>query len=171
MVAVNSPGDHCGSPADAAVTRCRGAGLAVLTADCAPVALSSPEGVIGIAHAGWRGLLAGVVEAAVAAVRELGGTQVYAALGPCIRPHGYRFSESDLELLIARFGRGVRSCDEAGNPALDLPAAVSSALGMSGATLVASSACCTHCSPDHWSWRARADTGRQATVVWRPVER
>jgi polyphenol oxidase len=115
--------------------------------------------------------MAGVVEAAVAAMRDLGAGEVCGALGPCIRPHAYRFSPSDLECVAARFGPAVEAVDQAGDPALDLPAAVACALGAAGATLVADAGTCTHCSHGHWSWRARADSGRQATVVWKPVDR
>jgi copper oxidase (laccase) domain-containing protein len=143
----------------------------VLTADCAPVGLSSPEGVTGVLHAGWRGLMAGVVGATVGAMRALGATRVVAGLGPCIWPHAYRFSEGDLAGLVSVFGPAVRSADADGCPALDLPAAVAVALDRAEATLEANSGICTHCSDDHWSWRARRDQGRQATVVWRPSAR
>lgn len=165
---VEEPGGCQGAEADAAVTACRGAALAVMSADCAPVALSSPEGVVGIVHAGWRGLLGGVVEAAVGAIWDLGAREVFAALGPCIWPHAYEFSPGDLEVLAQRLSPGVRATTSSGHPALDLPAAVGAALERSGASLVAVSQTCTHCSPVHWSWRARSDRGRQATVVWTP---
>jgi copper oxidase (laccase) domain-containing protein len=168
VVVVDRPGANRGQEADAAVTCCAGAGLVVLTADCAPVGLSSPEGVAGVLHAGWRGLMAGVVGATVAAMRALGATRVQAALGPCIWPHAYRFSDGDLADVVSAFGPAVRSVDAAGSPALDLPAAVAVALERSGAALVAKAGICTHCSDDHWSWRAGRDQGRQATVVWRP---
>jgi hypothetical protein len=168
VVVVDGPGTGRGQEADAAVTTCAGAALAVLTADCPPVALSSPDGVVGIVHAGWRGLMAGVVEAAVSAMRALGAGEVSAALGPCIHPHAYRFSANDLAAVVSRFGAAVAARDDAGQPALDLPAAVGIALRRAGAVLVADAGTCTHCSPDHWSWRARADQGRQATVVWMP---
>jgi len=169
VVVVKRPRDSCGSRADAAVTASAGAGLVVLTADCAPVALSSLEGVVGIAHAGWRGLLGGVVEEAVSAMRRLGASQVFAALGPCIHAHAYAFSPEDLEPLVARLGPGVRGVDENEGPALDLPAAVAAALARAGAELFAVAGTCTHCSQEHWSWRARRESGRQATVVWKPV--
>ncbi len=167
VVVVGQPGEHSGEQADAAVTTCAGAALAVFTADCAPIGLASPEGVAGAVHAGWRGLVAGVVEAAVSAMRSLGASEVVAGLGPCIAPHAYRFSPAELDKVAARLGPSVRSVDAAGEPALDLRAAVRAALERAGARLVASSPTCTHCSADHWSWRARRDTGRQATVVWR----
>ncbi|MBO0731516.1 MAG: polyphenol oxidase family protein, partial [Acidimicrobiaceae bacterium] len=104
VVTVASPGEGSGEPADGAVTTCPGAALAVLTADCAPVALASPEGVVGVAHAGWRGLLAGVIEATVEAMRALGARRVDAVLGPCIRPACYAFGAEDLEIVAARLG-------------------------------------------------------------------
>ncbi len=168
VVVVERPGANRGQEADAAVTCCADAGLVVLTADCAPVGLSSPQGVVGVLHAGWRGLMAGVVGATVGTMRALGATRVEAALGPCIWPHAYRFGDGDLAEVVSVFGPAVRSVDGEGYPALDLPAAVAVALERAGAALVAKAGICTHCSGDHWSWRAGGDHGRQATVVWRP---
>ena len=78
--------------ADALVSAASSTALAVLTADCASIALGSPEGVFGAVHAGWRGLVDGVVERAVKAMRDNGATEVVAALGPCIGPECYEFS-------------------------------------------------------------------------------
>jgi len=157
-----------GDEADAAVTAEAGVALAVLTADCAPVAFASREGVIGLAHAGWRGLFAGVIEATVVAMRALGAGEIMAVLGPCIGPECYPFGAGDLDEIARRLGDGVRARDRAGAPALDLPAGVRVALDRAGATLVGDARICTACSRDHWSWRARADRERQATVAWRP---
>ncbi|HIC29219.1 MAG TPA: hypothetical protein EYO85_07255, partial [Rhodospirillales bacterium] len=69
-----------------------GLALGVLTADCAPILLADPvAGVIGAAHAGWRGALAGIVEAAVAAMAALGARRgrIAAAIGPCIGRDSY----------------------------------------------------------------------------------
>src|SRR5674476_1670641 len=66
-----------------------GTALCVLTADCAAIALASAEGVCSAVHAGWRGLVAGVVEAAVTAMRDLGASDVTASLGPCIHAPCY----------------------------------------------------------------------------------
>ena len=170
VVVVDRPGGCSGAAADAAVTSCPGAGLAVLSADCAPVALSSEEGVIGIVHAGWRGLLGGVVEAAAEAMERLGARGLFGAVGPCIWPHAYEFSSPELDALERRLGPVVRAVGANGRLALDLPAAVGAALGRAGVTLLAEAQTCTHCSQWHWSWRARADRGRQATVVWRGAE-
>ena len=78
--------------ADALVTRTPGVALGVLTADCAPVLFADPEaGVVGAAHAGWRGALAGVVDATVEAMIELGARHrsILAAVGPCIGQESY----------------------------------------------------------------------------------
>jgi YfiH family protein len=168
VVRVERPGGGAGERADAAVSAAPGVALAVLTADCAPIALSSNEGVIGVAHAGWRGLQAGVIEETVAAMRQLGADRVFAALGPCVHPDCYAFGPDDLELIASRLGNEVRAIDRHGHAALDLPAAVRIALEQAGAELVTDVDLCTGCSADHWSWRVAADRARQATVVWVP---
>lgn len=169
VVRVRAPGDAAGATADAAVTDVAGAALAVLTADCAPIAFASPEGVIGVAHAGWRGVVAGVVEATVAELRALGASDVSAVIGPCIRPGCYAFAEPELRVVADRFGADVRAVTTEGEPALDLPAAVAVALERAGvdADRVDDVGACTACSPDYFSWRAGKDLARQATVVWR----
>lgn len=168
VTVVTSPGGSAGQPADAAVSAVPGVALAVVTADCAPVAFASPEGVIGVAHAGWRGLTAGVIEETVAALRSLGAGSVQAALGPCIHAECYAFGAADLDALADRLGPEVRGETADGAPALDVPRAVRSALARSGAQLVVDADVCTSCSSAHWSWRARQDRQRQATVVWQP---
>jgi hypothetical protein len=165
---VESPGGGAGRTADAAVSALPDAALAILTADCAPVAFASAEGVIGVAHAGWRGLVAGVVEETVAAMRALGALSVVAALGPCIHAECYAFGADDLDTAVDRFGPAVRAETAAGRPALDIPRAVRVAVDRADADLVADADVCTACSGGHWSWRARQDRQRQATVVWRP---
>lgn len=90
--------------ADGLVTREPGLVLGVLAADCAPVLLAETEaGVVGALHAGWRGALAGVIEAGVAAMASLGARRenIRAAVGPCIGPASY---EVGLEFLAAFAG-------------------------------------------------------------------
>ena len=166
VVTVDAPGGATGEPADAAVTAVPGAVLAVLTADCAPVGLASPEGLVAVAHAGWKGLRAGVVEATVQAMRRQGATRVEAVLGPCIHPCCYTFGEEDLLEVESRLGRHVRGRDREGRPALDLPAGVRSALHAAGASLVGESPDCTGCPAGLWSWRTGRTARRQATVAW-----
>jgi len=84
--------DGAGPAADAMVTRAPGLILAVLTADCAPLLLADADaGVVGAVHAGWRGAVGGVVEAAVDAMTRLGARRerIAAALGPCIAQDSY----------------------------------------------------------------------------------
>jgi hypothetical protein len=167
VVTVTKPGDGAGTKADASVTADAGCVLAVLTADCAPVALVSPEGVAAAVHAGWRGLLAGVLERAVDAARDHGATELRAVLGPCIRAECYEFGVDDLGAVAARLGDGVRALTAQGQPALDVPAAVAAALKQAGVTELTDVGVCTACSEDYFSWRARGELGRQAMVVWR----
>ncbi|MBV9660110.1 MAG: polyphenol oxidase family protein [Acidimicrobiales bacterium] len=168
VVVVDRPGGAVGEEADAAVTAVPAAALAVLTADCAPVALASPEGVMGITHAGWKGLRAGVIAATVQAMRRMGATRVEAVLGPCIHSCCYTFGEDDLVAVESRLGHQVRASDRSGRTALDLPAGIRSALHAAGAVMVGESDSCTACGEGFWSWRADGTSRRQATVVWRP---
>ncbi|MDP8938423.1 MAG: polyphenol oxidase family protein [Actinomycetota bacterium] len=167
VVEVRGPGDGAGTRADAAVTTEAGCALAVLTADCAPVALSSPEGVIGVAHAGWMGLLAGVLERTVDRMRALGASEVAAVVGPCIRAECYEFGTEHLDRVAARLGEGVRGTSATGTPALDVPAAARSALATVGVSDVVEAGRCTACDPDYFSWRAGGEMARQAVVAWR----
>jgi hypothetical protein len=121
-----------------------------------------------VAHAGWKGLRAGVVEATVTTMRRLGATRVEAVLGPCIHPCCYAFGAEELGRVESRLGTQVRSFDRHGAPALNLPAGVRAALHASGAVLVGDAGICTGCSASYWSWRGSGCDRRQATVVWRP---
>src|SRR6202035_5133333 len=88
--------------ADAIVTRMRALAIGVTTADCGPVLLADPQaGVIGAAHAGWRGALSGVIEATADAMERLGAKrgQIRAVIGPMIRQANYEVGPD----LIARF--------------------------------------------------------------------
>ncbi|MGH9155007.1 MAG: polyphenol oxidase family protein [Acidimicrobiales bacterium] len=160
-------------PADALVTSSTGVAVAVFTADCAPVALSggdgsAPDQLVAAVHAGWRGLVAGVVEATVGVLRNRGATAIVAALGPCIHGECYAFGRRELELVVGRFGADVASTTADGRPALDLPAAVRISLERAGAVLRHEDATCTACAAlSCFSHRARSDSGRQAMAVWR----
>lgn len=97
-VIVDAPWDDAARPeADAMVTSRRGLLLGILTADCAPILLADREaGVIGAAHAGWKGALGGVAEATIAAMEVLGAQRgrIVAAIGPCIAQPSYEVDES-----------------------------------------------------------------------------
>lgn len=172
VVHVTTPGEHAGTEADAAVTTHADVVLCILTADCAPISFTSPEGVRGAAHAGWKGLAEGVVEATVDAMRALGASTVEASLGPCIHPSCYEFSPPDLDDVARRLGDHVRAATADGCPALDLPGAVAHQVERAGAVLVEAVGGCTACERSDdggWRWfshRARADESRQALVQW-----
>jgi YfiH family protein len=164
---VEEPGGAAGATGDALVADQPGCALAVLTADCAPVVLSSPEGVVGVAHAGWRGMAAGVVDRAAEVMRASGASAIDAVVGPCIRPDCYEFGADDLERVVSAVGPEVRGRTAAGRPALDLVAGLRACLARVGARRVVDIGVCTACTPDYFSWRARREHERQATVVWR----
>lgn len=166
VVTVRAPGEGAGARADAAVTAVPGAALAVTTADCVPVVLLA-DGAVGVAHAGWRGLLAGVVGAAVTAMDDLGHPADRAVIGPSISPARYEFGPDDLDQVASRWGDGVRSVTATGDPALDVVAGVRVALAEVGVTKVAQAGGCTATdAARYWSHRARAESGRMATVAW-----
>lgn len=160
IAVVNGPGDAAGSVADASVTRHKDAALSVLTADCAPIALASDDGAVGVVHAGWRGVLAGIVDAAVAAMSP---GRIVAAIGPCIHSECYEFGVDEL----SRFDRSVRSTTSDGRPALDLPAAVRLVLDKAGVEVAFDADTCTACASDrYFSYRARGEMERQAVVAY-----
>jgi len=91
--------------ADALVTKERGIGLGILTADCAPVLLADKkEKIIGAAHAGWKGALGGILEATVAEMKKLGAKteNIAAAIGPCIGPNSYEVKADFKEPFLAQ---------------------------------------------------------------------
>ena len=97
VVAAEPWPDDARPHADALVTDRPGLALGILTADCAPVLLADSEaGVIGAAHAGWKGAFSGVLDAAVAAMERLGAERgrIAAAIGPCIARRSYEVDEA-----------------------------------------------------------------------------
>jgi hypothetical protein len=103
------PGE--GQRADAMVTDRAGIALGIVTADCAPVLFADAEaGVIGAAHAGWRGALAGVLEATVAAMAALGAVpgRIRAAIGPCIAQASYEVGDDLRDAVCARDAADAR---------------------------------------------------------------
>ncbi len=93
IVTVERPWQRAANPrADGTVTAVPGIALGVLAADCAPVLFADPDaGIVGAAHGGWRGALAGVMEATVAAMTALGARteRIRAGIGPCIGQPSY----------------------------------------------------------------------------------
>jgi copper oxidase (laccase) domain-containing protein len=158
--------DGAAPEADAVVAVGTGSCAVVLTADCAPVALGSPGGIHGAVHVGWRGLVAGVIDGAVATMRALGAGDVVAGLGPTIHPCCYEFGAADLDTVAAAVGGGVRGVTAAGSPALDLPAAVRARLADIGVEVVVDVDRCTGCGGGAFSHRVGGDRSRQALFVW-----
>jgi len=98
-----------GPAADAIVSARPGFAVSIITADCAPVLFSNAAGtVVGAAHAGWRGALAGVLEATVAAMRAKGANAITAAIGPCIHPASYEVSADLRDPVLARDAQDAR---------------------------------------------------------------
>jgi YfiH family protein len=160
VVVVDRPGHH--GDADALVTTTPGLVLSVRVADCAPIALlAEDDGVVGVVHAGWRGIVAGVIPAALEAMRDLGATDIRAVLGPCIHAECYEFGAEELDGIAAQLGDSVRGSTSWGTPALDVPAAVRSILPR-----VVDESVCTACSPAHWSFRKDGAEERQAVLAW-----
>ncbi len=121
-------------------------------------------GVVGVAHAGWRGLVDGVLEATTDAMAALGATDVVAHVGPHIRARCYEFGTDELATVAGRLGDQVRATTAWGTPALDLGAAVRAAL--EGRATVDEEAGCTACEPERfYSHRARRDGARHAATI------
>ncbi|MEQ8966341.1 MAG: peptidoglycan editing factor PgeF [Azospirillaceae bacterium] len=129
--------------ADALATDRRGLALGILTADCAPVLLADAEaGVIGAAHAGWKGALGGVAEAAIVAMEELGARRerIGAAIGPTIGAESYEVGEDFRERFLAddpASGAFFRRPDGAARPFFDLSGYVAGRLAAAGVGRVA----------------------------------
>ena len=170
---VRTPGEHDGLVGDALVTDLSGAVLGIWVGDCAPVGFASADGRIGAAHAGWKGIEAGVLQATVAALRRDPSTPLTAVLGPCIHPCCYEFGAADLDRLVDRYGAAVRGTTRTGRPALDVPAAVRAALAEVDVELTElpdGESGCTGCDGDRWfSHRVRGERGRQVMAVWKEV--
>jgi hypothetical protein len=109
-----------GPRADAMVTNRRGLALGIVTADCAPVLFADPEaGVVGAAHAGWRGAVAGVLEATIEAMVALGAhpARIAAAVGPCIAQSSYEVAADLRDAVLARAAADARFFVPGGRPA------------------------------------------------------
>ena len=158
-----SPGDDL-ARVDAQLTDSPDVTPLVLVADCVPVALAAP-GVVAMVHGGWRGVAAGIVERAVAAVRRLADAgEVGAAIGPAIGPCCYEVGP-EVSDVFARNGH----TDALHGRMLDLPQVVRSELEALGVTQIALAGVCVSCNPGLFFSHRRDGglTGRQAGLVWR----
>ncbi|GAB3627012.1 peptidoglycan editing factor PgeF [Pandoraea terrae] len=170
--------------ADASVTTATGIACAALAADCLPVLLCDTDGqAVGAAHAGWRGLCSGVIEAAVRSLRARlpaggEGTAVLAWLGPCIGPDAFEVGSEVRESFLAAANAGEAEATNAafvphgaaenGKYLADLCALARLRLAREGVTTVSGGRWCTVSDPARfYSYRRDRVTGRLAGVVWR----
>ncbi len=153
--------------ADALVTATPGLALGVLTADCQPVLFHDPRaGVIGAAHAGWKGALGGVLEATVAAMEGLGAARadIHAVIGPCISQSAYEVGPEFREAFRALAPESGRffAPGRADRLHFDLPGfslARLEALGLGGAEWTGH---CTYADPARfYSWRRTVHAGER----------
>ncbi|MDX8353684.1 peptidoglycan editing factor PgeF [Cognatiyoonia sp. IB215182] len=175
VIVVESPADGS-AKADALVTRTPGLALSVLTADCQPVLLADPKsGVVGAAHAGWKGALFGVLEATVAAMETLGATraQIKAVIGPTISQPNYEVGPEFRDRFVDANADHDRFfvAGQSGRFQFDLPAFGLVQLRASGINHVAWTRHCTYADPDRfYSYRRsvhqkEADYGRLISAI------
>jgi YfiH family protein len=165
--------------ADAMVTDRSNLLLGILTADCAPVLfVEADAGVIGAAHAGWRGALAGVTDATTAAMERLGARRdrICAAIGPCIGRPSYEVDEGFRTRFLEPDPANERFFADAtwGKPHFDLEAYVEHRLRSAGIAAVEALHLDTYAEPDRfYSYRrathqGEADYGRQLSAIALP---
>ena len=177
-VMVHQPiADDARPHADAMATRTPGIALGIVTADCAPVLLADIEaGVIGAAHAGWKGAIGGVTDATIAAMEQLGARRdrIAAAIGPCIARASYevdaaffrRFAEQNPA--NERFFADGKRAD---HHQFDLEAYVAHRLSAAGIGRVAALGLDTYADPARFFSFRRAthagepDYGRQISII------
>lgn len=156
--------------ADAMVTDDPRRVLAVRVADCVPVLLASGDGrVVGAVHAGWRGVVLGVLPAAVEAMRGLGAQGIRAAIGPCIGPTRFEVGPEVVAEFAPRWPDAVREHPEAvpGKALIDLALALRDQLSGAEVSSVDTIQRCTASEPE-WFFSHRRDqgiTGRMVGVI------
>ena len=153
---------------DALISSEPGVALAVLTADCFPVALADPRrGTIAVIHAGWRGVASGIIGEAVRAFND-DPAKLKAAVGPGIGPDHYEVGE-DVASAVSAGTEGQAVIRRDGpRIALDLGATVERSLRARGVTQIETADVCTACGEDRFfSYRRDGVTGRQALVAMR----
>jgi hypothetical protein len=152
--------------ADAVVTRVRGLAIGVSTADCGPLLLADSEaGVIGAAHAGWRGALTGVIEATIDAMERLGAdrSRIAAALGPTIRQPNYEVGPEFVERFLAADPANSRyftQSQRAGHAMFDLTGYIADRVQRAGIEQFEDLGLCTYAEPDRFfSYRRTTRSG------------
>jgi YfiH family protein len=163
--------------ADAIVTRTPRLAIAISTADCGPLLLADAEArVIGAAHAGWRGALTGVIEAAIAAMEKLGAerSRIAAALGPTIRQPNYEVGPEFVERFLAADADNARffaPSDRAGHAKFDLTGYIADRLQRAGIVNFEDLGLCTYAEPERFfSYRrttrlGEPDYGRHINAI------
>jgi YfiH family protein len=170
-----APGQH--PEADAMVTALPGLALGILTADCAPILLADPvAGVIGAAHAGWKGAISGILANTVAAMEALGASRqhIVAAIGPTISLENYEVGPDFVANLLAQHRDAANrvSRPPGGREHFDLPGFVFDQLHHCEVGLVHDTGLCTYGAPKQYFSHRRAThegttTGRQIAVIAR----
>jgi hypothetical protein len=157
------------APADACITRRPGRVLAILVADCMPVLLAAATGkVIAAAHAGWRGLAAGVLEATVAAMR-CEPAQLHAWLGPAIGAAHFEVGEEVRAAFLAADAHAATAftVNARGRWQCDLALLARQRLQRLGVTAISGGDCCTYADATRfYSYRRDGRTGRMAALLW-----
>jgi polyphenol oxidase len=162
---------------DAMITGRPGIALGILTADCAPVLLADAEaGIVGAAHAGWRGAISGIIEETVAAMMQKGAKpgRICAAVGPCIGPRSYEVGPEFPAPFLAQNeanARYFRPAPRADHYLFDLPAYVESRLHAAGVVAIERSHADTCAEPERFfSYRrtvldGQRDYGRLLSII------
>jgi YfiH family protein len=139
--------------------------VAMLTADCVPLALVDPSaGTVAVVHAGWRGIAAGIVPAVLERFEE--PSAIRAAVGPAIGVDHYEVGDDVARAVSAATPGGAPSRKEGSRLFLDLPGAVEATLRSAGVRSIERAEECTACEPERFfSYRRDGVTGRQALVA------
>lgn len=155
--------------ADAAVCRSAGRVLAVLVADCLPVLFASQDGgAVAVAHAGWRGLLAGVLEATARSLAGRGALQAW--LGPAIGIEHFEVGPEVRSAFLAHdaAAAGAFFANPRGRWQCDLRTLARQRLERAGVAAVYASQDCSYRDPGRfYSYRRDGTTGRMAALIWR----
>lgn len=158
-----------GCEADACVAHEPGRVCAVLTADCLPVLLCDRAGTaVGAAHAGWRGLAVGVIEASVAAMARP-AAEILAWLGPAIGPESFEVGDEVRAAFVAADAAAVAAFAPHGTGKwlCDLYALARQRLAACGVHAVSGGECCTYRDRrQFYSYRRDGQTGRMASIIW-----
>ncbi len=160
--------DH--SPiADASISRQPGQVIAVMTADCLPLLLCDKQGCcVAAVHAGWRGLLNGVIEAALDKM-ALPPTEILAWMGPAIGPTAFEVGDEVVDAFTQRDAASARHFKEsrAGHKWANIYGLAHQRLTAKGVAFIGGGQCCTVSDPARFfSYRRDGVTGRMATLIW-----